>query len=116
MPMEGHWRRTNTPLRRLTARERNLLIAGLAVTIVAILALILLSDRHDRPAPAAGCINVMVAGRTGGEVIHPCGAEAKATCAHAGKFDDPRAQKMVAACREAGIATKPAAAPTAGQG
>ena len=116
MPMEGHWRLTNTPLRKLTARERNVLIAGLAVTIVVIVGLILLSDNHDRPAPQAGCINVMVAGRTGGEVIHPCGAEAKATCLNAGKFDDPRAQKMAAACREAGIATKPLSLGTAGQG
>jgi hypothetical protein len=116
MPMEGHWRRTNTPLRKLTARERSVLIAGLVATIVATLAVILLSDSHARPAPAAGCINVMVAGRTGGEVIHPCGAEAEATCANAGKYDDPRARKMIAACREAGIATEPAPAANAGQG
>jgi hypothetical protein len=43
MPLEGHWRTVNTPLRRLTARERNVVIAGLVVTIVAVFALILLS-------------------------------------------------------------------------
>jgi hypothetical protein len=115
MPLEGHWKTVNTPLRRLTSRERNVVIAGLAVTIVAVLGLILLSETHGRPAPAAGCINVMVAGRTGGEVIHPCGAEAKETCAHAAEFEDPRAKKMVAACREAGIEADPALAGAAGQ-
>jgi type II secretory pathway component PulM len=103
MPLEGHWRTVNTPLRRLTARERNVVIAGLVVTIVAVFALILLSENHGRPAPAAGCINVMVAGRTGGEVLHPCGAAAKTTCASAATFDTPRSRAIVESCREGRI-------------
>jgi hypothetical protein len=103
MPLEGHWRTVNTPLRRLTTRERNVVIAGLAVTIVAVLALILLSENHGRPAPAAGCINVMVAGRTGGEVLHPCGAAAKTTCASAATFDTPRSRAIVESCHEGRI-------------
>jgi hypothetical protein len=103
MPMEGHWRRVNTPLRRLTSRERNAVVAGLAVTIVAILGLILVSAGSTQPPPPPGCIRALVAGRTGGEVIHPCGEAAKTTCAHAASFDTPRSRAVLESCREAGI-------------
>ncbi|HEX2707333.1 MAG TPA: hypothetical protein VHM66_04900 [Solirubrobacterales bacterium] len=103
MPLEGHYRRVNTPLRRLTPRERNVVIAGLAVTLIAVLGLILATAGDSQPPPAAGCIRVAVAGRVGGELIHPCGAEARATCARATTFDNERSHTIVAACREAGI-------------
>ena len=47
MPLEGHCKRVNTPLRKLTSRERNVVIAGLAVTAVAILALLFLAGHND---------------------------------------------------------------------
>jgi hypothetical protein len=103
MPLEGHWRRTNTPLRRLSTRERNAVIVGLAVTIVALLVLILATASSTQPGPAAGCIRADVAGRVGGERIHPCGAAARTTCARALSFDTPRSRAIVEACREARI-------------
>ncbi|MFN8162652.1 MAG: hypothetical protein U0R26_02260 [Solirubrobacterales bacterium] len=103
MPLEGHWRRTNTPLRRLSARERNVVIAGLAVTLVALVALLLATAGDSRPAPAPGCIRVVVAGRVGGELIHGCGAKAKAICARSATFDNERARTIVANCEERGI-------------
>lgn len=103
MPMEGHWRRANTPLRRLTGRERNVLIAGVAVVVVAIAALLLATGGGSRPAPGRGCIYVVVAGRVGGEPVHGCGATARAICARSARFDDPRAAKIGEACRRAGI-------------
>jgi hypothetical protein len=104
MPLEGHWQRQNTPLRKLTPRERNVVLAGLAVTVVAILAVILAAGPGtSRPAPTPGCIEVVVAGRTGGETVHGCGAVAKGFCAHAALYEDPRSEKILAACRDAGI-------------
>ena len=103
MPLEGHWRRTQAPLRRLPARERNLAIAAVAVTLVALLVLIVATAGDSRPGPAKGCIRVVVAGRVGGELIHGCGAEAEAICTRSNHFDDPRAREMGQACREAGI-------------
>jgi hypothetical protein len=103
MPLEGHWQRTNTPLRRLSARERNLVIAGLAVTAVALLALILATAGSTETAPAPGCIRADVAGRVGGERIHPCGKAAETTCARSREFDTPRSRTILAACDEAGI-------------
>jgi len=103
MPLEGHWRRVNTPLRRLGTRERNVAIVAVGVTLVALVALILATAGDSRPGPGPGCIRALVAGRTGGEVIHACGAEARATCARSATYHDPRAQTIVESCRQAGI-------------
>lgn len=105
MPLEGHFQRVNTPLRRLTKRERNVVIAGLVVTLAALLALILATASDSRPQPASGCIYTVVAGRTGGEPVHGCGAEAEAICAHSARFQDPRSETVVEACREASVPT-----------
>lgn len=104
MPLEGHFQRVNTPLRKLTARERNVLIAGMLVTIVAILALILATASDSRPAPAAGCVSAVVAGRVGGEPVNGCGEDAKEICARSANYDNPRARTINAKCDEAGIA------------
>jgi hypothetical protein len=103
MPLEGHFERVNTPLRRLTPRERNVVIAALLVTIVAILALILATASDSRPGPAAGCVSAVVAGRVGGEPVNGCGAEAKAICARSANYDNPRARTINGKCDEAGI-------------
>jgi hypothetical protein len=103
MPLEGHYQKVNTPLRRLTPRERNVVIAGLAVTVIAMLGLLLATAGDSQPAPEAGCIRVAVAGRVGGELIHPCGAEARAVCARATSFDTERSHTIVAECEDRGI-------------
>ena len=69
MPLEGHWQRVNTPLRRLTRRERYVAIAALAITAVALAVLLLATAEDSQPPPAPGCIRVAVAGRTGAELI-----------------------------------------------
>jgi hypothetical protein len=108
MPLEGHFQRVNTPLRKLTPRERNVLVAGVAVTFVTILGLILVTVGDSRPGPAPGCVSAVVAGRVGGEPVNGCGAEAKAICARSANYDNPRARTIGEACDEAGIAVTPA--------
>jgi predicted metal-binding membrane protein len=105
MPLEGHFQRVNTPLHRLTSRERNVAVAVIAITVVSFAALLLATAGDSRPGPAPGCIYTVVAGRTGGEPVHGCGAEAEAICAHSARFQDPRAEKVVAACNEANVST-----------
>ncbi|MGB7587991.1 MAG: hypothetical protein WBM00_04715 [Solirubrobacterales bacterium] len=114
MPLEGHWERANTPLRRLTRRERNVAVAVLAVTVAAIAVLLLVTAGDSRPGPAPGCIRVQVAGKTGGEVIAACGAEARATCARGATYEGPQSQKIVEGCRQAGIRWNSMPAGTAG--
>jgi hypothetical protein len=104
MPLEGHWKTQNTPLRRLSPRERKVGIAVLVVTLAAMVAVVIAAGTsYTRSGPAPGCIRVVVAGKTGGEVVAACGAEARIACAHSAKFDDPRSRDVVANCRRAGI-------------
>lgn len=109
MPLEGHYARANTPLRKLTRRERNLLVAGLIVTTVAVLALLFVPAHNERPlldehgGARSGCIEVAVAGRVGAEPIVGCGAKAQQICSRAAAYDVPRSETITAACAEAGV-------------
>ncbi|MFI5027371.1 MAG: hypothetical protein ACHQCF_00135 [Solirubrobacterales bacterium] len=103
MPLEGHYRRVNTPLRRLTPRERRVVVWGILVTVVALLGLVLATAGDSRPGPAPGCIRATVAGRTGGEPVNACGAEAVATCKKAADLEGPWAESVLGACTEARI-------------
>jgi predicted metal-binding membrane protein len=103
MPLEGHFNRVNTPLRRLNRRERNVVIAGVAATFVALAALLLATAGDSQPPPAPGCIRVAVAGRTGGELVHACGMEAREVCARSATLDDPQSRAIVAGCEDRAI-------------
>jgi hypothetical protein len=116
MPLEGHFERVNTPLRRLTPRERNVVLATTFVTVATILVLILATAGDSRPGPAAGCVSAVVAGRVGGEPVNGCGAEAKTICARSANYDNPRAHTIGEVCDEAGIAVTPAEIAAAVQG
>jgi hypothetical protein len=100
MPLEGHFKRVNTPLRRLTKRERNVVVVGLAVTFVALAALILATAGSTQPPPEPGCIRVSVAGRTGAELVHACGMDARELCAQVKGLDDPQDLAIAAGCSE----------------
>src|SRR2546429_9150328 len=51
---------------------------------------------------ANGCVNVNVAGSTGGELIHKCGADARAFCKAAYAADNRAAQLAHPQCQAAG--------------
>jgi len=103
MPLEGHWRRINTPLRRLTTRERNVAIAAVAVTFAAIVAIVIATLPNSRPAPGPGCIYAVVAGFTGAEPVDACGARARHICATRTQEGDPGAAAIRESCRKAGL-------------
>jgi hypothetical protein len=107
MPLEGHYQRVNTPLRKLTVREMRVLVIGGIVTLLACLALIFLpsSDGGAIIQDRAGrsCVEVFVAGRVGSEPVVGCGGEAVAICQRASGFDNPRAHTILDACRAEGI-------------
>ncbi len=109
MPLEGHFQRVNTPLRRLTKRERNVVVAGLATTLVALAVLIFATAGDSQPPPAPGCIRASVAGRTGAELIQACGKEARELCARSAGRDEPQYRAIAASCTEQSI--RPLAAP-----
>lgn len=101
--MEGHWQRVNTPLRRLTQRERNVVFAGVAVTLVAMIALLVATVGDSKPKPAQGCIYALVPGVMGSEPSQACGEAAKRSCAHHATMSDPGSRSITEACRRAGI-------------
>jgi hypothetical protein len=103
MPLEGHFKRVNTPLRRLTQRERNVVIAGLATTLIALAVLILATSGDSQPPPQPGCIRVSVAGRTGAELIQACGMEARKLCARSAGRNEPQFLAIAAGCSDQSI-------------
>ncbi len=109
MPLEGHYRKVNTPLRKLTKRERNVVIGVGLVTLVAVLALLFLPSHNDKPllesngGQRAGCVETAVAGRVGSEPVVGCGTKAEQICRRASNYDDPRARTILEACRVEGV-------------
>jgi len=104
MPLEGHYQRVNTPLRKLTTRERRVVIWGSLVSAIAILALVVATaGSSSHPAPAPGCIRPTIAGRTGGEVQNACGAKAVALCKRAATTEGPWAEAVLSDCQARGI-------------
>jgi hypothetical protein len=103
MPLEGHYERQTTPLYRLGRRELRAAVGALAVTLLALLAVVALTVGDSHPGPAQGCIRSEVAGIVGAETISACGPEAVAVCGRAARFSGARAETIVADCRAQGV-------------
>lgn len=103
MPLEGHYERQTTPLYKLNPREIKAATAVLAVTLAAMLAVVIATVGNNNPPTPRGCIGVDVAGVVGAEKISGCGAEAEAKCAHAANFESPRSDTIVAECEAQGV-------------
>jgi hypothetical protein len=103
MPLEGHYERQTTPLYKLSPREIKAATAVLAVTLVALLAVVVATAGDSSPPTPQGCIKATVAGVVGAETISGCGAEAEAKCARAARFDSPRSDTLVAECEAQGV-------------
>lgn len=103
MPLEGHWRRTRTPIRRLTRRERLAVAWGTAATIVAIVVLVVATAGNSRPAPGPGCIRAMIPHVMGASELNLCGEHARRACAQHADETDPGSLSIQASCRKAGI-------------
>ena len=103
MPLEGHWQRVNTPLRRLTRRERRVAIVAAAVTLITCIVLVVATVGKSRPAPAAGCIYAIVPGVMGAAAVDACGPEAKKICAEQATLSGTGAHRIQESCRRAGL-------------
>jgi hypothetical protein len=103
MPLEGHYERQATPLYKLSSRELWVAVGALAVTLIAVVAIVAATAGDSNPAPARGCIRSEVAGIVGAETISGCGREAVRICSHAAEFSGPRAETIVADCERQGV-------------
>jgi hypothetical protein len=103
MPLEGHYERQTTPMYKLSSRELRAAYGVLAVTLIALLGVILFTVGDSHPGPARGCIQTQVAGIVGSEGISGCGKEAVGICTRASEFTGARAETIVAECRSQGV-------------
>jgi len=105
MPLEGHWRRQTTPLRKLSRREARVAIAAAVISVVTVLALVLATVGNSRPGPKPGCIYAIVPGVMGATAVDACGEQARKTCAeHASpRLQNPVDRGVRASCRRAGL-------------
>jgi hypothetical protein len=101
--MEGHWERTNTPLYKLTRRERLVALGALALTIAAIVAILIATAGNTRGEPGPGCIRALTPNVMGAEELNACGARARHLCEKFANDDDPVGNAVEASCRDAGI-------------
>lgn len=104
MPLEGHWHRVNTPVRRLTLRERRIVRAALVVVVAATIAIVVASVSSSTAPLRAGCIDAFVPGATGGVEVTACGARARRICRSYATGSDPGSRAIERSCRRAGIA------------
>jgi hypothetical protein len=101
MPLvEGHWQRQQTPLRRLTQRERRLLVGFLVALALATAAAVAYAALHRATPLPAGCIEVTAPSTVGAVNVRVCGADAVARfCREQAGKEDPTARAAHARCR-----------------
>ncbi len=99
MPVEGQWRRSNTPLSR---RDKRLLSALAALAAAGVTAAgIAYATRPASSPSAAGCVVVEVPSTMGGARLRNCGSAAHTFCRTQGRLD----RRIAAACRRQGYAS-----------
>lgn len=103
MPLEGHYERQTTPLRKLTPRELKAAFGTLAVTLFGLFLVILLTVGDKTNPDPAGCTRSHVAGIVGSQTFYACGKEAVAFCSRAEKFSGARSETIVSDCKAHGI-------------
>jgi hypothetical protein len=104
VPLEGQWQRLNTPVRRLTARERGVVRVALVIVVVTTIAIVILALSTSTAPPRPGCIDAIVPGAMGGQPVTGCGARARAICLARAGQSDPGSLAVLRSCRRAGIA------------
>ena len=104
MPLEGHWKRVNTPLRKTTSRERRILWVVLALVAAACIAGGIVAFGSSSPSTPAGCIHLEVGSTMGGGGTQLCGRTAENFCRGPVAHSD---QGYLGKCREAGIPVTP---------
>lgn len=102
MPLQGHWERQNTPLRRLTPRERVLAIVAAMATTVAVLVFIVAAVAGSSSEQRPGCVSAVLPSVVGGQRVESCGERAKGVCARAATQTDPGSRELQKSCRRAG--------------
>jgi hypothetical protein len=100
----GHAQTIATP-RKLSTREKRLILGVLTVVAVIVVALVI-SLATAAPSSGRGCIHATIPGDVGAEQIDQCGVQARDTCQAVnapGSYPAASARVLAAACRKAGL-------------
>jgi hypothetical protein len=103
MILVDHSQRTAVPL---TPRQRRAMWSCAAIVAVAAVGVVVwlsTAGQSSYTQSRNGCVNVVVAGATGGQLLHRCGAAARAWCKTEYRRTDPVALSAQPQCRDAGI-------------
>jgi len=103
VPLQGHWERVNTPLRKTTMRERRILWVVVALLAVACIAGAIVAFGSSSPSTPAGCIHLEAPSTMGGVASDICGNDAKTLCTGQQARTDPLSATILPQCRKAGL-------------
>jgi hypothetical protein len=98
MVMFGQAERLAQPLTRRQKR-----VIGLVLAVALALAGWVVVHSSASPTSANGCVNVIIAGSTGGGLLSHCGAAARTWCASELSSSGALALRIQAQCRLAGL-------------
>jgi predicted membrane-bound mannosyltransferase len=106
VPLQGHWDRVNTPLRKTTSRERRIVWAfGALLAVAAIVAgVVFVANGSSSPTVGPGCLRIEVGSTMGGGATTICGKAARNFCGSSAAHAE---QGFLAKCRDAGYAVTP---------
>lgn len=96
----GHQREIAS--RRALTRREKWTLGGVGAGLVAFAVILVIALAGPAQGTARGCVDVTVAGATGGTLIHRCGADARSLCREAGApggRQSTAGQAIRAACR-----------------
>jgi hypothetical protein len=102
VPLQGHWQRVNTPLRKTTGRERLLVRAVAVVVGIAVVATIVVAIATNGSGTSPGCVQIDVPSTMGGSTIHVCDEKAAAFCRSSLAHQPPLNGTALPKCRAAG--------------
>jgi hypothetical protein len=102
MPLEGHWKRINTPLRKTTRREGRMVAVVGGLFVVALVVVLFLAIQSGSSGSGSGCIDIRGTHAVGGATIHACGQEAARWCdSAAADRPDALGRNLRQECRDA---------------
>ena len=106
MPLQGHWKKVNTPLRATTSRERRILIAFVALLAIGAVAGVIVAIGSSSPATPPGCIRVELPSTMGGVSSDLCGDTARRFCLGPAANSEPLDTQVQPKCRDSGFAVR----------
>jgi hypothetical protein len=102
VPLQGHWQRVNTPLRKTTLRERRILWVAVGLLAAACIAGAIVAFGSSSSPTPAGCIHLEAPSTMGGVASDICGDDARRLCSGQQARTDPLSGTILPQCREAG--------------